>query len=151
VMQTGSGTGHFVSIDINIPTYIGGHPQFEPGAVDPSRPIPGVQSMSHFTGCMTDVRYTLDFGAIRHVASLDGHYEVIPQPMPYQAARQYCQQNDYDLASIHSSQEQQFAADQCAKFTQRERVSATSECQHTLQHGDVNAATTTWISNDEDW
>ena len=67
---------------------------------------------------MTDVRYTLDFGAARHVSSLDGHYEVVPQAMPYQAARQYCQTNNHDLASLHSSQEQQLAADQCAKFTQ---------------------------------
>ena len=133
VTQTATGTGHFVSIDINIPTYLGGHPSFDASGT-PATPTPGLQSTTHFIGCITDVRYSLDFGAIRHLGSLDGHYEVVPQPMPYQAARQYCQQNDYDLASIHSSQEQQFAADQCAKFTQRARSSTTSGNYTNIPH-----------------
>ncbi len=71
--------------------------------------------------------------------------------MPFQAARQYCQQHDYDLASIHSAQEQQFAADQCAKFSQPQRAAASSECQHQLASGDVNMASNQWISNSEEW
>jgi hypothetical protein len=94
VTQTGTGSGHFVSVDINIPTYLGGHPSFDASGA-PATPTPGLQSTTHFIGCITDVRYSLDFGAIRHLGSLDGHYEVVPQPMPYQAARQYCQQHDY--------------------------------------------------------
>ena len=139
----GAGDGHFISVDINLPPYIGGHPSFENA--------PGLQSTSNFIGCMTDVRYTLDFGAARHVSSLDGHYEVVPQAMPYQAARQYCQTNNYDLASLHSSQEQQLAADQCAKFTQRQRAATTNDCGHHLANGDVNSASSTWISNSEEF
>jgi len=71
--------------------------------------------------------------------------------MPWQQARQYCQQNDYDLASIHSSQEQQIAADQCVKLAQPDVAATSTECQHTLAHGDVNSATTSWISNSEEW
>ena len=61
---------------------------------------------------VSPIRYAMDFGALRHITSLDGHYEAIPQPMPFQQARQYCQMHDYDLASVHSAQEQQLATDQ---------------------------------------
>ena len=100
---------------------------------------------------MTDISFSMNFGAPRHVKSLDGHYEVVPHPMPWQQAQQYCAQNDYDLASLHSSQEQQFAADQCARFTQATTAVTSSACVHQLANGDVNIASTTWISDNEEW
>lgn len=121
--------------------YIGGHPNYQ---------LAGMQSTTPFTGCMTDISFSMDFGAPRHVKSLDGHYEVVPHPMPWQQAQQYCAQNDYDLASIHSSQEQQLAADQCSRFTQASTAVESSACLHQLANGDINIASTTWISNDED-
>jgi hypothetical protein len=121
----------------------------------------------------------MDFGALRHITSLDGHYEAIPQPMPFQQARQYCQMHDYDLASVHSAQEQQLATDQvwfvytlslswlllsrlraltrvvwtaqCAKLTQRGKSKASTECEHHLANGDNNMASNTWISQSEDF
>ena len=133
---------HFGGIDLTQPMYIGGHPNYQ---------LTGIQSTSPFTGCMTDISFSMNFGAPRHVKSLDGHYEVVPHPMPWQQAQQYCAQNDYDLASLHSSQEQQFAADQCARFTQATTAVTSSACVHQLANGDVNIASTTWISDNEEW
>jgi hypothetical protein len=100
---------------------------------------------------MTTMRFSLDYGALRHITSLDNHYEAVPQPMPWQQAQQYCKMNDYDLASIHSAQEQQLASDTCSKLTQRTRASQSSECQHQLTGGDTNIASNQWISPNEEF
>lgn len=140
--QVADSAAHFGGIDLTQPMYIGGHPQYG---------MAGMQSATPFVGCMTDISFSMNFGAPRHVKSLDGHFEVIPHPMPWQQAQQYCAQNDYDLASLHSSQEQQLAADQCARFTQATSAPSSSNCVHTLANGDVNIATTDWISSSEQW
>ena len=141
-MRGSDPVGKFIGIDLSLPMYIGGHPSYRVNGLTATTPI---------VGCMTDVSYSMNFGPIRHVRSIDGHYEAVPHPMSYTQARQYCQQNDYDLASIHSSQEQQIAADECAKLTQQTRAATSTECRHTLAHGDVNVASSAWISNSEEW
>ena len=71
--------------------------------------------------------------------------------MSWDFARQYCKQHDYDLASIHSGQEEQQAADQCTKLTQRGLAAGSKDCAHHLAHGDVNGASGKFTSNMEDW
>lgn len=97
--------------------YIGGHPS---AGVN----TPGLTTTGTFTGCISPLKFSLDYGAIRHVTSLDGKYEAVPHPMSWQQGRAYCQQNDFELASVHSMQEQQMAVDQCSHITQRQRTQA---------------------------